>query len=128
MSSNLVGPFILVIGNGVLQNSSDVFNILDPDAGGSRTFRVPLNASGSDLNPVDFWAAYTKLEPATYTALSTYTTTELKAYVDQLAILRNRTPVGSITAFPNSLQMASGNPWAFIASLGLQIVRSSSPV
>lgn len=112
--------YILVIPNGVLQNSSDIFNVLDPDSGGSATFGVPLYETGSlvGTSPT-YWASYTTLDPATYTVLTAYTTQQLKDYVDQLAIIRGRTPVGSVTAFPGSLQMQTGNPWGFIASLGL---------
>lgn len=119
----LIGPYILVISEGVKRNASDVFNILDPDSGGSNTFTIPLNITGSSLEPTTYWAAYTYLEPVTVTALTTYTTIELKAYVDQLSVLRGRTPVGSITAFPNSLQMQEGNPWGFFQQLGLQMVQ-----
>lgn len=123
---NLIGPYILIISNGVKKNASDVLNILDPDSGGANTFTVPLNASGDPLQPIDFWGAYTMLEPSTVTALTTYTTTQLKAYVDELAIIRGRTPVGSITAFPNSLQMQLGDPWGFFITLGLKVARPNS--
>jgi hypothetical protein len=118
----LVGPYTLVISNGVLQNSSDVFNILDPDSGGSATFTVPLSASG--LAPITHYASHTMLEQATYDALATMTTTQFKAYVDQMQVQRGRTAVGSVTAFKNSLQMsvAGANPWTYLASLGLQRV------
>lgn len=115
-----IGPFTLVISAGVLANSSDVFNILDPDSGGASTFTVPLSANG--LAPASHYAARTLLEEATYDALKNMTTTQFKAYVDQMAALRGRTPVGSITAFKGSLQMsaADADPWAYIASLGLK--------
>lgn len=116
----MIGPFCLVISAGVLANSSDVFNVLDPDAGGASTFTVPLSADG--LAPATHYAAYTQLQPATHNALATMTTTQFKAYVDQVAAERGRTPVGSITAFKNSLQMstAGADPWAYLATLGLK--------
>ena len=122
----LVGPYTLVISNGVLANSSDVFNILDPDSGGEATFTVQLSADGNA--PATYWAAHTPLEQATVDALTTMTTTQFKAYVDQLSTQRGRTPVGSITAFKGSLRMsaAGDNPWTYIASLGLkQIIQPS---
>lgn len=121
---NLIGPYILVISNGVLQNSSDVFNILDPDSGGASTFRVKLNATGNQIDPVTYWAAYTYLEPSTVVALIQYDNTQLKTYVNELAAVRGRTPVGSITAFPNSLQIQLGDPWGFLQTLGLQVIQS----
>lgn len=50
-----VGPYCLVVSNGVLQNSSDVFNILYTDTGGASTFSVKLSANG--LDPATHWAA-----------------------------------------------------------------------
>ena len=117
----LVGPYTLVISEGVLKNGSDVFNILDPDSGGAATFSVALSADGQ--LPATHYAACTMLEEATYNALVNMTTTEFKAYVDQVAAERGRTPVGSITAFKGSLQIGGADPWAFIASLGLQVVQ-----
>jgi hypothetical protein len=51
------GPYILVVSNGVLANSSDVFGILDPDTGGASTFTVPLSANGQ--LPATDWACRT---------------------------------------------------------------------
>lgn len=123
---SLVGPYTLVISAGVLANSSDVFNILDPDSGGASTFTVPLSADGQ--NPPTYYAARTLLEAATHDALKNMTTTQFKAYVDQMQVARGREAVGSITAFKNSLRMseAGADPWAYIATLGLkQIVAPS---
>lgn len=63
----MIGPFALIIPNGVFQNSSDVFNILDPDSGGSASFSVPLSANG--LPPVTHYGTNTWLEEGTITAL-----------------------------------------------------------
>lgn len=117
---NWTGRYCLVVSNGVLKNSSDVFSILDPDVGGTNTFTVPLSADGTG-DPTH-WAAYTPLQVETRDALLNMTTTEFKTYVDQLAQERGREPAGSITAFKNDLQMSAedANPWDFIASLGLQ--------
>ena len=122
------GRYLLIISEGVLKNSSDVLNILDPDDIGSSTFTVPLSSDG--LEPVTHYAAYTPLQPETRDALLYMSTTEFKAYVDQLAQERGREPVGSITAFKGSLQMSEENadPWGFIESVGLQRVVPQEPV
>lgn len=98
-----VGPFPLVLPTGVKQNGSDVFNILDPDSGGAATFSVALSADG--LSPATFWGANSLLEQDTYDALTLMTTTQFKAYVDELAVIRGREPVGPITPFKNSIQI-----------------------
>ena len=121
----MIGPFCLVISNGVAQNGADVFSVLDPDSGGASTFSVLLSANGAE--PASHRAAYTYLMPATHNALTTMNVTQFKAYVDQVAAERGRTPVGSVTAFKNNVQIsqAGASPWAFIASLGLQVVQSA---
>ena len=118
-----VGPFCMVVSNGVLQNSSDVFSILDPDSGGAATFSVKLSANGQ--LPTTHWGCRTMLEEATHNALVNMNVTQFKAYVDQVAATRGRTPVGSITAFKNNVQIspANANFDTFIASLGLQWVQ-----
>ncbi len=120
-----IGPFNLAVPVGVLANSSDVFTILDPDSGGAATFSVPLSANG--LNPPTHRGARSMLEAATHNALTTMTTTQFKAYVDQVAATRGRTPVGSVTAFKNSL-LISGNQsfGAFLTAHGLQRIVASS--
>jgi hypothetical protein len=117
----LVGPFNLLIPAGVKQNSSDVFNILDPDSGGSATFGVQLSESGAA--PATYFGARTMLEEATIDALRTMTTTQFKAYVDQLSVVRGRNPVGSITAFKGAI-VIDENPdfWAFVTARGLKPV------
>lgn len=111
--------YCLVISNGVYQNSADVFNLIDKDEGGKQTFSVKLSSDGGTTQT--HWAAYTTLEPDAYNALKNMTVQQFKAYVDQLAVTRGRTPAGSVTAFKNNLQMSAANsdPWAYIASLGL---------
>lgn len=114
-----MNQYCLVISNGVFQNSADVFNILDADTGGRNTFSVRLSNDGGPT--LTHWAAYTTLATETYDALKNMNTTQFKAYVDQMAAQKGRTPAGSITAFKGSLQMsaANANPWDYIASLGL---------
>ena len=118
----MIGPFALIIPAGVLQNSSDVFNILDPDSGGSKSFTVKLSANGAE--PASHYGANTWLEEGTVDALKNMTTTQFKAYVDQLATQRGRAPVGSITAFKGSLLMGEqgGNFWDFVTANGLKRV------
>ena len=112
----------IVVPVGVLQNSSEVFTILDPDSGGAATFSVPLSADG--LEPVTHYAAYTVLEQATYDALTTMTTTQFRNYVNGLADQRGRTQIASATAFKNAVEIEDINNLvgfqAFITSLGLQ--------
>lgn len=112
-------PIPLVISNGVYQNASDVFNVIDPDSGGVDTFSVKLSNDGGTT--LTHWAAYTPLAVDVENALRNMTTTQFKAFVDQKATELERTPVGSITAFKGSLQMGqqNQNPWEFINSLSL---------
>lgn len=124
------GRYAIVVSNGVLKNSSDVFYILDPDVGGADTFSVPLNASGSDQDDVTHWGAYSPLPVEVRDALMLMSTTEFKAYVDQRATELGGTPAGSVTAFKNDVQFSpeGGSFWDFIASLGLKRVQSSEPI
>jgi hypothetical protein len=118
-------PYCLVVANGVLQNSSDVFAILDPDAGGSGTFSVPLSANGQ--LPATDWAAYTPLLVDVYEALTTMDVQQFKTFVDQRALEFGRQPVGSVTAFKNNVRIGGqGDPLGFIASLGLQRILASA--
>jgi len=121
----MIGPFPLIVSNGILKNSSDVFNILDPDSGGTATFSVKLNTSGLDIDPVTHWGAYTVLEEGTENALRNMTTQEFKTYVDEIAALRGREPVGSVTAFKNGLKMGQIGEdfWSFIEQNGLKLVQ-----
>lgn len=118
MSEHL-GPFCLVISNGVFANSADVFNVLDDDHGGRDTFTVKLSNDGGAT--LTHWAAYTPLRAEVEHALRNMTTQEFKAFVDARALEIGRDPVGSITAFKGSLQMSEAgmDPWVYIASLGL---------
>jgi hypothetical protein len=120
------GPYAVIVPTGVLQNSSDVFAILDPDAGGAATFSVPLSADG--LDPPTYYGAYTLLEDATYVALTQMTTQEFKTYLDTLADQRGRAQLSSATAFKNSVQISGAGEdfWSYIAGLGLQ--RINPPV
>ncbi len=126
------GRYAIVVSNGVLKNSSDVFAILDPDTGGAKTFSVPLNASGDPADDVTHWGAYSPLPVDVRDALLYMSTTEFKAYVDERAQEYDppRDPVGSVTAFKNDVRFSEegGSYWDFIASLGLQRVQPSEPI
>ena len=123
-----IGPFPMVVANGVLQNSSDVFNILDPDSGGAATFSVPLSEDGTG-DPTH-WAANTVLQAETYDALENMSVQEFKDFVNLKADEFGRDPIGSVTAFKNNVQIgaANQNPFEFIASLGLQRIIPEEPV
>ena len=124
--ANYSRPVCLVIPNGVYQNSSDVFGIIDPDSGGAATFSVKLSANGQ--LPVTHWATRTQLEVSAYDALKNMNVTQFKAYVDVKAAEYGRQPVGSITAFKNNVQISDDDAdfWQFIAGLGLQ--RIADPI
>jgi hypothetical protein len=119
------GPYAIIISNGVLQNSSDVFNILDSDTGGASTFSVKLNATGLHTDPTTHWGAYTYLEADVYNALTTMTVQQFKTFVDQKAAERGRTPVGSVTAFKNNVQISTEGEsfWDYLTTIGLKMVQ-----
>lgn len=129
LSFGFIGPFPMVVANGVLQNSSDVFHLLDPDSGGAATFSVPLIEIGQTGEPTH-WAANTVLQAETHNALTTMSTSEFKDFVNSKADEFGREPIGSVTAFQNNVQIGSlrENPFEFIESLGLEINRVEEPV
>ena len=122
--SQYSAPICLVVSNGVLQNSSDVFGIIDPDSGGAASFSVQLSANGA--LPVTHWACRTQMEVESLYHLRNDTTNEFKAYVNQKAAELGRTPVGSVTAFKNNVQISEDDAdfWSYIASLGLQVIQT----
>ncbi|HEY9814552.1 MAG TPA: hypothetical protein V6D20_01910, partial [Candidatus Obscuribacterales bacterium] len=107
------GRYAIVVSNGVLKNSSDVFAILDPDVGGAETFSVPLNSTGDPADPVTHWGAYSPLPVQVRDALLNLSTTEFMEYVNQRAEEFGREPVGSVTAFKNNVQFSEegGSFW-----------------
>ena len=122
----MIGPYNLIVSNGVLQNSSDVFGILDPDTGGARTFSVKLNATGLAIDPVTHWGCRTMLEDSTVNALQNMTTTQFQTYVNSLATSRGRTQLASSIAFKNNVQMDSTMSfWDFAESLGLKRIEET---
>lgn len=116
-----LGPFALVIPNGVKANGASCFAVLDPDSGGAKTFSVALYVEGQDPTITTYWGCYTLLESATHSALLTMTTTEFKDYVNGLATERERGQVSGAT-FKNSLAMGAESFWTFVASQGLKVV------
>ena len=122
----MIGPYNLIVSNGVLQNSSDVFGILDPDTGGARTFSVKLNATGLAADPVTHWGCRTMLEDSTVNALQNMTTTQFQTYLNSLATSRGRTQLASSIAFKNNVQMDSTMSfWDFAESLGLKRIEET---
>ena len=120
----MIGPYNLIVPNGVLQNSSDVFGILDPDTGGAKTFSVKLNATGLASDPVTYWGCRTMLEESTVNALQNMTTTQFQTYVNTLAQARGRSQLASSVAFKNAVQMDNTKSfWDFATSLGLKRIQ-----
>jgi len=114
----------LVIPDGQKANANDTWAVLDPDSGGTKTFSVPLSASGT--NPQTHWGTRTPLEQATYDALTTMTSPQFKTYVDGLAAQRSRATVGAV-GFKNSLSLdATMGFYEYIAVLGLQRINPPS--
>lgn len=120
-----VGPIALIITEAALLNSSEVFNVIDEDGGGSKTFSVPLSPNGQPN--ATHWACYTYLRPDVEAALRTMTTTQFKAFVDQKAAERGRTAPQNVTAFKNSLQMSQPSEgfWDYITAAGLKPIQSA---
>jgi len=107
----------LVITAAQKQNANDNWKVLDEDVRGELTFSVPLSASGA--NPPTHWGASTVLEQATFSALATMTSAQLKTYVNSLATQRKRTAVTTVD-FKASLLVGTGDFYEYIASLGLK--------
>lgn len=117
----LVGPVNMIITEAVKLNASDVFTILDPDTGGANTFSIALSPSGAAN--ATHWGTRTFLEEETYNALKNMSVTQFKAYVDQVAAQRGRTPVGSVTAFKNGVMLdETMGFWDFAKAQGLKPV------
>lgn len=112
----------LIIPNGVKQNGSDCFAIIDPDAGGASTFSVPLRTKG-ETGGATFWGANTPLLEDAYLALRDMTTNDFKDYVNQLGGERGRGSVAG-ASFKNSLLMGlpGENFWAFVDANNLELV------
>lgn len=121
----MIGPITMIVTEAALVNSGEVFNVLDDDTGGTKTFSVALSPNGQAQ--ATHWAARTYLQPDVENALRNMTTTQFKAFVDAKAAEKNRVAPLNVTAFKNSLVMSAvgADPWAFIAAQGLQIVQTA---
>jgi len=112
-------PLALIISNGVKQNGSDAFAIIDPDAGGAATFSVALRTKGT-TGGATHWGANTPLREEAYLALRDMTNNQFKDYVNTLK------PGKSISgaAFKNSMLMGEpgGDFWAFVDANNLERV------
>jgi len=117
-----IGPFPLVVTVAAATNSGEVFNVLDDDSGGVRTFSVQLSPNGQPN--ATHLAAYTYLRPDVEAALRNMTTTQFKAFVDVEAAKKGRVAPNNVTAFKNSLQMGQLGEdfYGFIAAQGLKPV------
>jgi hypothetical protein len=122
----VIGPLCMIVTEAAKLNSGEVFNVLDRDEGGTKTFSVALSPSGAAN--ATHWAAYSYLDADVEDALRNMDVTQFKAFVDMKAAERGRVAPNNVTAFKNSLQMsqAGANPWAFIAAQGLQIVQDAA--
>lgn len=109
----------LIIPNGVKQNGSDCFAIIDPDSGGASTFSVELRTKGT-TGGATHWGAYTPLLETAYIALRDMTTTQFKNYVNTLK------PGQQVSgaSFKNSLLMSEPGAdfWAFVDTNNLEPV------
>ena len=117
-----IGPFPLVVSESAALNSGEVFNVLDDDSGGIKTFSFQLSPNGQ-ANATHL-ATYTYLRPDVENALRNMSVTEFKAFVDAEAARKGRVAPNNVTAFKNSLQMGAHgeNFYSFIESIGLKPV------
>lgn len=122
MNQPIRGPINMLITEAVKLNGSEIFAVLDPDAGGAATFSVALSPSGSPN--ATHWATRTYLEERTYNALKNMTVQQFKAYCDEIALERGRTPVLNVTAFKNGVVLDEGDFWDFVAAQGLKPINS----
>lgn len=122
MSTALRGPVNMIVQSSVLANSSEIFAVLDPDAGGAATFSVALSPNGQ-ANATAY-ACRTYLEDRTYNALKNMSVSEFKTYCDEIAAERGRTAPNNVTAFKNGVVLDEGDFWSFVEAQGLKPVQS----
>lgn len=96
-----------------------VFGLLDPDVGGADSFTVALTANGNTLS---HWAAYTRMEQASYNALTTMNNNQFKNYIDTLKPTQT-IPLGTVQSFKQSVILgAEGQDfWEVVAANGLSV-------
>ena len=122
---NLIGPFPLIVTEAAALNSGEVFNVLDDDSGGIRTFSFKLSPNGQ-ANATHF-GAYTYLRADVENALRNMTVTQFKAFVDAEAAKKGRVAPNNVTAFKNALKMGFEGQdfYEFIALQGLKPVQEA---
>ena len=125
MSQPMIGPVPMILPESVKNNSAEIFYVLDPDAGGAKTFSVALSPSGAANATA--WGCSTYLEQRTYDALTTMNTTQFKAYCDMIAAERGRVAPNNVTAFKNGVVIGQVGEyfWDFAKAQGLKPVESA---
>ncbi|MEF3074114.1 hypothetical protein V2P20_03660 [Methylobacter sp. Wu1] len=113
---------IFIVEDAFVANARDITRVLDPDSGGAETFQVPLSSDGQP--PVTHWAAGLELSEGLLTILKTYTASEFKVYLDNLAAERGREPIAEVTAFPDHIRIYDDgrSHWEVFAVESLQRV------
>jgi hypothetical protein len=116
----------MILSEATLANSSEIFAVLDPDAGGAATFSVALSPSGAAN--ATHWGCSTYLEQRTYDALTAMNTTQFKAYCDQIAAERGRVAPNNVTAFKNGVVIGNVGEWFwdFATAEGLKPVQEQA--
>jgi hypothetical protein len=116
----------MILPESVKNNSAEIFYVLDPDAGGAKTFSVALSPSGAAN--ATHWGCSTYLEQRTYDALTTMNTTQFKAYCDQIAAERGRVAPNNVTAFKNGVVIGQVGEWFwdFATAEGLKPVQEQA--
>ena len=122
----MIGPISMIVTEAALTNSGEVFNVLDDDTGGTKTFSVALSPSGAAN--ATHWGCRTYLQPDVENALRNMDVTQFKAFVDQKAAAKGRTAPNNVTAFKNSLQMSAvgADFWTFVQAAGLKPVQDAA--
>ena len=117
-----IGPIPLIVTEAAALNSGEVFNILDDDTGGVRTFSIQLSPNGQAN--ATHWGAWTYLRPEVEQALRNMNVTQFKAFVDAEAAKKGRVAPNNVTAFKNALKMGAigENFWDFATAQGLKPV------
>ena len=110
-----------------LTNGGEVFNILDDDTGGSRTFSVALSPNGQ-ANATHYGAYFYEMDAVLYDKLKNASVQDFKAYVDaEQAKKPGRTYSGSVTQFKNGLTIEQRSDfWQFVTDNNLKPVQEQA--